>query len=125
MIHLIYIYFILNTFFTGHFIGANGEDLNITMIILGSLALLLFGIPIIIITTLFDFIIIPLWELSNIYFFFQFYFTSKWKNKDEEFMKDLNDFARHWNSNSLKNRMKKFTLNMVNKRNNYNPDLLK
>ena len=57
---------------------------------------------------------------TQINFFWQFYFTKKWKDISDETLKSLNEFIKNYpNPDSWKTKLQRKCLQMINKRNNY------
>ena len=123
---LIKIYFSINIFISGYFFGDSNKQVDNNKkrfyLILFCIALMFFGLPLIILS----FIHIGLIELYNmlnsifqISFFFSFYFTKKWNNLENRQLNNINKISNLKDANSLKNKIYKYCTTLINKRNNY------
>ena len=108
------IYFAINIFIAGFIIGAlyQGETpFGVFKIFFGALV---FGLPVLI-CGLIQWLFSELNKKTDILFFVQLYFTDKWDYVPETMIKDIN----RWYSKG--NWFKKKAIQLLNKRNNYQP----
>ena len=124
---LIYIYFLLNMFFAGYYLSDNyrwSSDLQEKVkVIFFTLGTSLFGvsyISVMIIIASLQLIFEWMNIQTQITFWFQFYFTKKWDNLEEEVLKEINRFSyKKKFSNKLKDKVYYLTVQKMNERNNY------
>lgn len=128
MIHLIYCYIILNALITGFYIN-EGDLSDYTIkgkiglfgfwtLLLGTGSILL---AIQLLIDLFKFI----WKKSNSFFqievFYMLYFTKELDNLNENELERINTItSKSHNSNTLRDRIWRITMDIVNERNKYN-----
>lgn len=116
---LLEIYFGLNLFIAGIDYGSRDSSDSRLVIILATVINLLFSIIIYILQYIVVFIkwIVNLFQLN---FFFKFLFTKKFNNLSQEKLKEMNNWGEHWKKKTLTNRLRRLSVKLVNKRNNYN-----
>lgn len=119
---LLEIYLGINIFIAGiDFENRQSSDSWI-VISLGLLISLLFGALIYVICLIIDGLK-GLYSYFQLGFFYRYFFTKKYYNVLTEDLETYNDWAEYWHKNTFQNRLRRYTVKLVNRRNNYKPNL--
>ncbi len=107
------IYFIINAFVVGTYWD---EYSNNRLLLLFPA---FFAVPLGIVGILLG-ILKRIYDFYQIGFFIEFYFTKKWNNFTPEKLLQINSNTKiYFNENTLKHKIYRFCIHLVNKRNNY------
>lgn len=91
MIHFVYIYFIINAFFTGLFSTTDDNPLKgVWWWLFGFLVFL----PVVSVIMLWMYVLNPFLERTGVFFYYYLYFTDKFKEVPEEFRDDNSKYYK-------------------------------
>lgn len=127
---LILLYFLVNSFAAGYNFKEewySNETIKYKFkLIFETLQIIFFFIPVVIIIGFWILVIVKFFNWLNahfcIYFPFQFYFTKIWSNLPKENLEKLNElYNKSIEKKTIKTKPFRKAVEMINKRNNYDP----
>ena len=123
---LISIYFIINSFFAGHYLASEirwcNENKERYWCIVFTVASFFLYIPYFVLKMVLigvGYLFKLLDEFFQITFFFGFYFTKEWDNLKEHQLLRINRISHQKPTKTIKGRIYKYGTSLINKRNNY------
>lgn len=126
MENLIHIYFAINLFFSGYYLGKEyswcGNEQEKIYCILYTLMIILFAciyIPIVFIITIIISLLNYINDTFQISFWFHFYFTKSFDNIEKNQLELLNNHVLKKQKNNTKDKVYRYCVSLINKKNNY------